>query len=76
MKALILSGDFIRPQLLMETGGGVVDLEKWLKADARGRKKLRHKIVGADTEHTRIEVLSDEDFKTVISLMVASKLRK
>ena len=64
----IVSGDFIKTQMLAVVGGSAVDLWRWIKADVRGRKKLRHKIVGEDTAHTKLEVLTEEDFRNVMAL--------
>jgi hypothetical protein len=64
MKLSLLSGRFIKTQLLIVCGRAAVDFRQWLKG---GRAKdLRFKILGHDTEFTQLAELSVSDVQALL----------
>jgi hypothetical protein len=75
MKAILLTGNFIKPQVLVVVNNTAIDVCKWLKTPIRNRRKLRHQIVNENTLYTNIEIFTEQQFQQFLIQLLCPFIR-
>lgn len=71
MKALLVTGEVIRPQVWISNDAktSAVEFPEWLKnPKRRKRRNLRFATLSEDTEYVQTEEFSVEDFRLLLGL--------